>query len=278
MAQNLQLLLRRKKTAQNIAQIARAMEMVSASKIKKAQAAVEGNKPYAQRISELVVDMIKHVDREKFNHPYIRPPDSNKTLLLVISTDKGLCGSLNTNLFKKILERDNRDTKIIALGKKASRFCTRLEGELLAGFNMGTTIPPYSIVYQLIEIINQVYESENISSSRILFNEFNSIFTQIPTVKNVLPVEQTDQEEETLPYLFEPNIDNILKDLLPYYLEVTLYNSIIEAFTSEQAARMIAMQNAKNNALDIAEYLTLSYNKSRQERITNELLILSNNA
>ena len=278
MAQNLQLLLRRKKTAQNIAQISRAMEMVSASKIKKAQVAVEGNKPYAQRVSDLVVAMIKHVDRQKFDHPYIGKDDSKKTLLLVISPDKGLCGSLNTNLFKRILEHDNRDTKIIAIGKKASRFCTRLEGELLAEFNIGTTIPPYSIVYQLIEIINQEYKAGNISSLKILFSEFMSIFTQIPTVKNVLPIKEKNEEEGTLPYLFEPNINEILTDLLPYYLEVILYNSIIEAFTSEQAARMMAMQNAKNNALDIADYLTLSYNKSRQERITNELLILSNNA
>lgn len=278
MALNLQILLRRKKTAQNIAQIARAMEMVSASKIKKAQSEVVANKPYADRITKLTSSVIRHIDTDQFNHPYIFGNEAQETLVLVISPDKGLCGSLNTNLFKRILEIDNKNLKLIAMGKKAGQFSRRLEGELIAEFNIGTTLPPYRTVYQLIEIINNEYMGGHVSSFKILHTEFNSMFTQTPILKDILPIELPTEEISPLPYIFEPKIQDLLSELLPYYLEVLLYNSLIEAYTSEQAARMVAMQNAKNNALDIADYLTLIYNKSRQERITNELLTLSSRA
>ena len=276
MAQNLQILLRRKKTAQNIAQIARAMEMVSASKIKKAQGEVVANKPYADRITKLTSSIIRHIDTDQFNHPYISGNQAEKNLILVVSPDKGLCGSLNTNLFKKILEVDNKNLKIITMGRKASVFSGRIEGELIAEFNIGTILPPYRTVYQLIEIINNEYIPGHVSSFKILYTEFNSVFVQTPILKSILPLEAPIQEFTPLSYVFEPKISDILSELLPYYLEVILYNCLMEAYTSEQAARMVAMQNAKNNALDIADYLTLIYNKSRQERITNELLTLSN--
>lgn len=276
MAANLQLLKRRIKTAQNIAQVARAMEMVSASKIKRAQASVENNKPYAQKITTLATTILRHVDLENFKHPYVNTNNSPNALLIIISSDKGLCGSLNTNLFKKLIEMDNKHLRIVSLGRKSYQFASRLEGEVIAGFNLGTTLPDYSMVFKIIEIINQEYTSGSVSKVQILWSSFESIFAQVPVLKTILPI-KISHEEGQLPYIFEPNAQEILSDLLPYYLEVALYNSLIEAFTSEQAARMIAMQNAKNNALDIADYLTLSYNKSRQERITNELLTLNNN-
>ncbi len=277
MAENLQLLKRRIGTAKNIAQIAKAMEMISASKIKKAQSAVVNNKPYTERIITLTNNILRHADLKKFSHPYIsNKSKSDKKLLIVTSPDKGLCGSLNTNLFKKILEQENKDTKIVAIGKRAGRFSGRLEGDLIGEFPMGTILPDYSIVYSIIEVINAEYLTGNVSKVEILYTEFSSIFSQEPTIKTLLPIDISHNEEE-LPYIFEPSEEEILSDLLPYYLEVYLFNSIIEAYTSEQAARMVAMQNAKNNALDIADYLTLSYNKSRQEGITNELLSLANN-
>ncbi len=277
MAQNLQQLKRRIKTAQNIAQIAKAMEMISASKIKKAQAAVEANKPYADRIVTLTSSILAHIDTDHFRHPYIQGNDSEKTLLLIISPDKGLCGSLNTNIIKKFLELENKNSKVVAVGKKVQQAANRYSHEMLAGFNFGTSIPEYSIVYKLIEIINQEYLSGKVGKLQILYTQFNALFSQEPVVKTILPIEITQNDETVLPYAFEPAATEIIKDLLPYYLESVLYNSLIEAFTSEQAARMVAMQNAKNNALDIADYLTLSYNKSRQEKITNELLALNGN-
>lgn len=274
MAQNLQQLKRRIKTANNIAQIAKAMEMISASKIKRAQKAVENNKPYSARISDITNTILHYVDTEKFQHPYLTVNDSPKQLYLIISTDKGLCGSLNTNLFKVVLEADNKNAKFITMGKRIQQFSQKLEGETVAEFNMGTTLPEYFIVFQLIEIISREFISGNVGSVSIIYNQFNSIFGQVPVTKKILPIE-TQHIDTELPYVFEPKAEEILDGLLPYYLEVIIYSALIEAFTSEQAARMVAMQNAKNNALDIADYLTLIYNKSRQERITNELLALS---
>lgn len=274
MAQNLQLLNRRIKTSKNIAQIAKAMEMISATKIKRAQKAVENNKPYAQRIVDLTSSILRHMDTDHFEHPYIRDNGSEKTLLLAVSSDKGLCGSLNTNLFKKFVEIDDKKLKVIGLGRKISQFTRGFSGELIANFNLGTVIPEYSIVYQLIEIVNREYLEGKVSRVQILFSQFNSIFSQEPVVKTILPI-TISHEEGQLPYIFEPKAEEIIADLLPYYIEALIYNAILEAYSSEQAARMVAMQNAKNNALDIAEYLTLSYNKTRQEKITNELLALS---
>ncbi len=276
MAQNLQLLKRRIKTAKNISQIAKAMEMISASKIKKAQSEVTNNKPYAQRITDITTSLLREVDKNRFHHPFIEPSSSDKKLLIVVSPDKGLCGSLNTNLFKKLLEVQEKDEKLFTLGRKVRLFSARLNVENLGGLDLGTTIPPYSTVFKLIEIINTEYISGNVSSVELLYSQFNSVFSQEPIIKKILPIEPAvSTEEGNYSFLFEPKAEQILSDLLPYYLEVILYNSILEAYTSEQAARMMAMQNAKNNALDIADYLTLSYNKSRQERITSELLALS---
>ena len=274
MAQNLPQLKRRIKTANNISQVARSMEMISASKIKRAQAAVENNKPYAQRIVDLTGSILRHVDSEHFKHAYIQGNESNKALILIISSDKGLCGSLNTNLFRKLLETDDKNRKIIALGRKGAQFAVKASGEFITGLNLGTTLPDYSIVFRLIEIINLEYLAGNVGQVQILYNEFSSVFSQTPVLKTILPIQVTSEEKE-LPYLFEPKIDEIVESLMPYYLEAVIYNSILEAYTSEQAARMVAMQNAKNNAMDIADYLTLSYNKSRQEKITSELLALS---
>lgn len=275
MAQSLQLLSRRIKTSKNIAQIAKAMEMISASKIKKAQKAVEANKPYAARIVALTQSIIAHLDLEKFHHAFIDGNNSDKTLIIALSPDKGLCGSLNTNLFKKFIELENKDTKFVTIGKKISQFASKLTSELLSTSNMGTVLPEYMIVYQLIEIINKEYLSGNVGKVQILFNQFNSIFSQEPVIKTILPIEILPVEEQ-LSFVFEPKAEEIISDLLPYYLESVLYNAILESYTAEQAARMVAMQNAKNNALDIADYLTLTYNKQRQEKITSELLALGN--
>ncbi len=278
MAQNLQLLKRRIKTARNISQIAKAMEMISASKIKRAQKTVEANKPYSERVVALTSSILNHVDLKKFKHAFIDKNGSDKTLIFVISPDKGLAGSLTTNLFKHLLSIDSKDNKYVALGKKADLYTQRLSGEYLAGFNLGTTIPDYSLVFRLIEIINEEYLTGKVGSVKILYSRFNSIFSQEPVLVPILPIEPQVTEEKELPYLFEPDATTMLQELLPYFIEVVLYSAVIEAHTSEQAARMVAMQNAKNNALDIADYLTLSYNKSRQERITNELLSLNNNS
>jgi F-type H+-transporting ATPase subunit gamma len=166
---------------------------------------------------------------------------------------------------------------VIALGKIARQFCRGTQCGILHAENFGTSIPPYSIVYTLIEIVLREFLSASVSSFQILYNEFESVYTQTPRLLPVLPI-RPEAPKNDIEYVFEPGYASMLEELLPYYLEVVLYETIIEAFTSEQAARMMAMNNAKTNAREIAEYLTLLYNKSRQEKITDELQVLANYA
>src|SRR3989344_864838 len=284
MPANLQLLKRRIKTSQNIAQIAKAMETISASKIKKAQDAATGNKPYAQKILELASKAMSQTEKKKFSHQYINLPKNKKKLYIIISPDKGLCGGLNTNLYKKIMEVDSSKTLYITLGKKAQKFAAKLEGELFASFPLGSTLPSYAAIIQIKSLLDELILKKEISEAHLLFAEFESILTQKPITGKLLPLEleQISDEitlkevQENDDAIFEPDAESFLLDLLPQYVETQIYNSLLQAYTSEQAARMMAMQNAKNNAFDIADYLTLVYNKSRQERITNEILDLTN--
>lgn len=280
MAQNLQLLKRRIKTSKNIAQIAKALEMIAASKIKKAQAASISNKPYAQRITEITGKILNSIDKKGFKHPYLGAAENieSKKLLIVISPDRGLCGSLNTNIFKKLIECDNSNVKIVTIGKKAGLFASKLSFDLISSYPMGSKIPNYSLVYQLKMLINEEMEKNGVTNVEILYADFVTLFTQTPTIKQLLPLtfETTEAITDEDVSIFEPGQVELLNELLPYYLDIQLFNALLQAFTSEQAAQMVAMQNAKNNAFDIAEYLNLVYNKSRQERITNEILDLAN--
>ena len=274
MAQNLQLLRRRIKTSKNIAQIAKAMEMISASKIKKAQEAVQNNKPYAQRILDFTTRVSRNTE-QKISHPYLETNDSEKKLIIAFSPDRGLCGGLNTSLSKLFLQIP-QDDYVITNGKRAGQFISKTGIQPVAAFDSGTTLPSYERVYQLVELINEYYLTKKVSKVEVIYPDFVSFFTQTPTQKTILPLEIPSGESTSLSsYIFEPNAEKLLLELLPYYLEINIYSILLEAYTSEQAARMMAMQNAKNNALDIAEFLTLSYNKSRQEKITNEILDLN---
>jgi F-type H+-transporting ATPase subunit gamma len=278
MPKNLQQLKRRIKTAKNVSQIAKAMEMMSASKIKRAQKTVENNKPYSTRIGELTSLLAKGMWETKFIHPYITGNTSDKKLLVVVSPDKGLCGSLNTNLLKSLLPFEDKETMVVTIGKKIEKNVSRLDFEYVASFPIGTTIPKYSLVYEIMQIINELYFTGKVGTVEVLYTEFRSFFQQIPIFHKILPIDlDASYVTEEYLHLYEPGVKELLDGLLPQYLEASLYTALLEAYTSEQAARMIAMQNAKNNANDIANYLTLQYNKTRQERITNEILDLSNN-
>ncbi|MGA2090543.1 MAG: ATP synthase F1 subunit gamma [Endomicrobiales bacterium] len=283
MAENLQVLKKRIKTSQNIAQIAKAMEMIAASKIKRAQAAVENNRPYAQKIAETVKNIMALSDVREFDHPYVRTRATGKKLMVVFSPDKGLCGGLPGNVFRALQNAITPETIVIAVGKKAGKFAARLGNPLAAAFTMGTSFPAYGTIYPVMEIINQQFP-DTVTQVDILYTEFKSMLSQTPVVYPLLPVvapmpaHAPAGNQPGISYLFEPSPAAVLRDLLPRYVEAKLYSAMIQAFTSEQAARMIAMQNAKDNALDISDHLTNRYNRSRQERITNEILDLANGA
>ncbi|MDR1522447.1 MAG: ATP synthase F1 subunit gamma [Endomicrobium sp.] len=276
MAQNLQQLKKRIKTSDSIAQIAKAMEMISASKIRKAQDSVEKHNPYAKKIKDMVwhvlADKGLQEDMEKFS-----TEKEGKRLIYIISPDKGLAGGLVVNLFKKVNSYLKKDDYVVVIGKKASGEATRYGYNVLASFNMGTKFPRYDDLYPMIDIAKKFYLSGEVTKVSIIYTEFKNMLIQEPVVEEVFPVKQDQNfKANNIGYIFEPNSHQVLKDLLPFYFEIEFYSAFMNAYASEQAARMTAMKNAKDNAKDISESLTNIYNRSRQEKITNEILDLAN--
>lgn len=276
MAVNIRLLQRRIKTARNISQITRAMEMVAASKVRRAQDQTIASKPYAEKLRMLVSNLVGRVEDVK--HPYLAQLDKGKTLLLLFSTDKGLAGSLNTNILREFIHigGERNDTEIIAIGRKLERTVVRLGGVLVADFPFGTTMPTFDKILPISKLVVDVFLKGEYMRVICLYTQFLSLRTQKPTVLTLLPVVAQVKvgvsEEAILPYTFEPDAGSLLTALMPHYLELTLYQIFLESYASEQAARMIAMHQASENAKDVIWQLSLFYNKARQERITNELL------
>ncbi|MCA6079789.1 MAG: ATP synthase F1 subunit gamma [Endomicrobium sp.] len=276
MAQNLQQLKKRIKTSDSIAQIAKAMEMIAASKIRKTQDSVEKHNSYARKIKyitqRILTDQDLYDEIEKFSKER-----DGKRLVYIISPDKGLCGGLVVNLFKKVSFYVQPSDYVVAIGKKAANNVARYNYDVLASFSMGTNFPKYDYIYPIIDIAKKFYVSGEVTKISIIYTEFKNMLIQEPVIEEILPIKPDKNfQENKMDYIFEPDPQSILKDMLPYYFEVEFYSAFMNAYASEQAARMTAMKNAKDNASDISASLTNIYNKSRQEKITNEILDLAN--
>lgn len=252
--------------------------MIAASKLKRAQDAALSSRPYVKRLSDLVQDISQKVE-DKTIHPYIhQETDSKKTLIVALSPDKGLCGSLITNLIREFLSftKENPSATYIVCGKKLEAQVAKLPNEVLASFVFGTTLPKFEAVFPIIQLINDLYINKKISSVKVLYTDFSSIFSQVPKVATLLPITlsqpEVTEKSQKKSQLYEPGVNEILPSMLKHYIEMALYQFLLESYLSEQASRMIAMQNATNNAKDIIEALKLEYNKTRQSKITSELL------
>jgi len=269
------LTLRRKmKTASNVSKTTKAMQMIAASKLKRAQDTAQSSKPYVEKLNYLSKALEQRVDRENFHQYMNSQEDINAKLLIVISPDKGLCGGLVTNLIREILRFSNTGkVYYVTIGKKAERAVASLNKEVVASFPFGTTLPQFEMVFPIAKIVDEYFLGKGVSEVKILSTKFSSVFSQTPLLDTLLPVKLEEQETAGKSVtLFEPSVDMLLPDLLKHYLEMVLYQSLLESYASEQASRMIAMKNATDNALDIISELKLMYNKTRQEKITNELL------
>jgi F-type H+-transporting ATPase subunit gamma len=278
MALNLQLLKARIATVKNIAQISKTLEMVSAIKIRRAQATMDSVEPYAEGIRDLAEDIHARTAASAApSHPFIAGNSARDRLLIAVGPDKRLCGLLVSNLARELLELDDPDVLLITVGKKLERIASRMrKARLITAFPMGSAVPQYSLVYDLSRVAGDSILSGRASALSVLFSLYVSYYSQIPVVVPVLPIAKPPAARHQLPYAVEPGPAAVLEALLPHYLEVMLYWLVVEGYTSEQAARLVAMQNAKNNALDTTDALTLEYNKTRQERITSEILDLAN--
>lgn len=276
MAQNLQQLKKRIKTSKSIAQITKAMEMIAASKIRKAQTSVEKHNPYAKKIMYMVQKILTDKDLVEVISMFSKKREGKK-LVYVISPDKGLAGGLVVNLIKKLQETVSDGDYVVAIGKKAINNVVKYNYNMIASFNMGTTFPKYDDIYPVIDIAKKFFLSGEVVSVRLVYTEFENMLVQEAVAEEIFPIKQDKDFVDTgIDYLFEPSAEQVLRDILPYYLEVEFYSALMNAYASEQAARMTAMKNAKENANEIAASLTNTYNRSRQEKITNELLDLAN--
>ncbi len=273
---NIRLIKRRIKSAKNIAQITKAMELVAASKMRKAQAQALAGKLYAQKIYDMVLRLSTRVEAKE--HPLLRKPAvlTGKRLVILLSTNKGLCGGLNTTLFRHVLHETGDVTRYdwIILGKKGASFIAQMNGTMKADFS--ETVPFASAVPALTDLVTSEFVAGHYDGVDLIYNEFVSIVKQQPRKKTILPLTiagtgETEKQEEIGEFLIEPTEEEVFASLLPHYLENQLRDAVLQAEASEHSARMIAMRNATDNAVSLTDELTLLYNKARQEKITYEI-------
>ena len=266
---------RRIKSAKNISQITKAMQMVSAAKMKKAQAKALAGKPYADKIQEAVMEFASTL--RDINDPLFEKHEgATKNLVILVSTNKGLCGGLNTNLFRSTAQLFTKGTTdFITVGKKGRNFSLRF-GEVKADFSDQLAI---EAVGAIIQMVIEEYTKGNYKSVWIVYNEFISALRYEPRNIQILPFElpvqtkQIEQQEDEMlnQFVIEPSQEEVLRSLIPHYIETQMRRSVLESEASEHSARMIAMKNATDNAKGLMEILSLEYNKIRQQQITLEI-------
>lgn len=284
---------RRISTARNISKITKAMEMVAASKMRRAQDQAVAAKPFALHLFNSLNAITRKVDPTL--HPLLSQHSAGIHVALVIATDKGLCGSLNTHLVKKLNElrrhHGDQDFGVVAVGKKAVLFCRAFGYKVVAQF---TELPEKIAAGDIVPISRLLIEkflAQEFQSVTLVYMDFVNTLKQVPKSEQLLPISKDavsipstrtwsldnstpDVENAPMPaeYSFEPGAKQILNDLLPFYIEVVMYHAFLEARASEHSARMVAMKNASQNASELVQELLLIFNKSRQQSITNELL------
>lgn len=265
------------RTAKNVSKTTKAMQMIAASKLKRAQAATLSSRPYSQRLSEITKTLLYKIEEENY-HEYMKTPQkTDKTLLIVFAPEKGLCGSLATNMVNELSKQNSLNKNslfIITVGKKIENSVKLMQNDVIASFSLGTVLPQFSDVYPILQIIDDYFLNEQVNKVQILFPKFISLFSQAPQIETMLPIELYNEKPEELSdyTIFEPSSRDIIPSLLRHSLEILIHQYLLETYLSEQASRMLSMKNATDNAADIIQSLELEYNKSRQEKITSELL------
>jgi F-type H+-transporting ATPase subunit gamma len=282
---NTQDIRRRIKSIRNTAQITKAMQMVAASKMRRAQQNALAGRPYAKLMNRVLVSLQERTDSKL--HPLLQVRPVRQELLFVISTDKGLAGALNTNLMREAMRFDAEKTVYAVSGRKAQLFLVRGRRQLLADFELKDS-PSFVETKAIARFCMEKFLSGDVDKVSVLYTHFINTINQKPVVSTLLPIsdfEATQTEEEKaaakkrgdpmLAYIFEPEPEGVLDYMLPYYLQYQVYQMVLDARASEHSSRMVAMKNATDNANQFIKDLTLEYNKMRQASITTELLEIS---
>src|SRR5271170_417907 len=297
---NLRDIRRRIKSVKNTAQITKAMQMVAATKMRRAQQAAIALRPYASRLDDMAAHIYAGIGTSEVSHPLLQKSGkSGKTAILVLTSEKGLCGPLNTNLLRDVLRADDASKVYISVGRKGRQTLARLKKNLLADFELKDS-PTFADSKTISRFLLQKFEENQFDACEIYYNRFVNTLSQIPTRFPLVPIgaetlavakalgeakhaELTEKRTDGSPnravsYNFEPDAAELLGKLLPYYIHLELYEKILESRASEHSARMVAMKSATDNAKQLVKDLTMEYNKARQASITNEILEISSAA
>jgi F-type H+-transporting ATPase subunit gamma len=279
---NTQDIRRRIKSIRNTSQITKALQMVAASKMRKAQMAALAGRPYSSLMNRVLVSLQQRTDSKL--HPLLQKREVKKELIIVLSTDKGLAGALNTNLFREAIKFEADKALYVSSGAKARQFIVRTRRELLADFALKDA-PAFTDTKEISKFAVEKFLSGEVDKVSVLFTHFINTINQKPTVRTLLPISRFDLPQASagaesaegngdpmIGYMFEPAPEAVLDIMLPYYLHYQVYQMVLDARASEHSSRMVAMKNATDNAKQFIKDLTLEYNKMRQASITTELL------
>ncbi|MCK4738449.1 MAG: ATP synthase F1 subunit gamma [Deltaproteobacteria bacterium] len=275
---------RRISSVKNTQQITKAMKMVSAAKLRRAQEGIEAARPYASKIKELMDGLSKHT--KSATHPLLSKGKRGKVELIVVTSDRGLCGGFNTNILraaeKFIRENPDLEVSINILGRRAVDYFKRREYPVIAKQALGNKRPDYGFAEDVADKVIERYLDDSSDETYIIYGEFVSAMTQNTVVQKILPVvadtSEGSKESQDLDnkiehgFTFEPSEEEVLASLLPKYVIVQIFRAILDSSASEHGARMTAMESASRNASDMIAKLTLIYNRARQAAITKELM------
>lgn len=264
-------------SVKNTQKITRAMQMVAASKLRKTQQRMEASRPYAERIRRVIGHLSEA--NPDYRHPYLESRDIKRVGYIVISTDRGLCGSLNVNMFRAVINDLKRwqdqgvDADLCLIGAKGISYFRRLKTNIVAATSHIGEAPKVSDLIGAIANMTEAYAQGEIDRLFLVHNEFVNTMSQQPEVKTLLPVEPIDKAElrEHWDYIYEPSAEELLDGVLDRYIESQVYRAVVENVACEMAAKMVAMKAATENAGKFIEQLQLDYNKARQAAITQEI-------
>ncbi|APZ44422.1 F0F1 ATP synthase subunit gamma [Acidihalobacter ferrooxydans] len=266
------------KSIKNTQKITKAMEMVAASKMRKAQERMEATRPYAEKIRSVIAHL--SMSHPEYRHPYLEERATVRRVgFVLVSTDRGLCGGLNINLFKKALtsirewQEQGAEIDLCIIGAKASAFFRRFGANIAAQVTHLGDRPRVADIIGTVGVMLRNFEDGTLDRLYLVENTFVNTMTQRPRVSQLLPVEKVEDESlrHHWDYIYEPEARDVLSDLLTRYIEAQVYQGVVENVACEMAARMVAMKSASDNAGSLIKELNLAYNKARQAAITQEI-------
>jgi F-type H+-transporting ATPase subunit gamma len=268
---------RRIRGVRSTAQITKAMELVAASRMRRAQLRVTAARPYAETMRTFIEELSAVASGQSADelHPLLEQRSVDTVGIILLTTDRGLCGALNTNVIRRaseLIAAQTQTVELLTIGRKGQDFMARRGFTIFASVTGMGDRPSYDQVIPIARNVMDSFMERRMDECYLVYPEFVSTLSQRPKVQKILPIAPSgDAPVKSIDYIFEPDPKSILEELLPRYVEVLIYEAILEMQASEQSARMVAMRNANQNAQDLIKDLTLVYNKTRQAAITREV-------